>query len=32
VQLLHHEANESLPGSYPERTGEVLLIAVANAI
>ena len=31
VQLLHHEANELLHGTYPEKTGKALLTAVAQA-
>lgn len=31
VQLLHHEANALLHGSYTEKTGKALLSAVANA-
>jgi hypothetical protein len=31
VQLLHHEANQLLHGSYSEKTGKALLTAVANA-
>ncbi|HWR48184.1 MAG TPA: hypothetical protein VN327_11325 [Pseudonocardiaceae bacterium] len=31
VQLLHHEANELLHGSYSEQTGKALLTAVARA-
>ncbi|MGH3623196.1 MAG: hypothetical protein ACRDQ5_15595 [Sciscionella sp.] len=31
VQLLHHEANQLLHGSYTETTGKALLTAVANA-
>jgi hypothetical protein len=31
VQLLHHEANSLLHGSYTDKTGKALLSAVANA-
>jgi hypothetical protein len=30
VQLLHHQANELLHGSYSEKTGKALLTAVAQ--